>query len=213
MIPRGPENMIKSKALIIFQKNYIAGKVKTRLAKDIGDDKALAIFKDLVKATWSQIPHDLLDIHVFYSDFVDQNKMSKDYAYIKSHVQKGVELGERMIHAFRKILEKKKYSEALIIGTDCPFIRTDIYARALGLLAKNDYVLGPAKDGGYYLLGSKIVPTTIMGNINWSSPSVLDETVHAIQGENKTFALLEILPDIDTVEDVRNYWPPANYSR
>ena len=205
--------MTKSKALIIFQKNYIAGKVKTRLAKDIGDDKALAIFKELVTATWSQIPHDLLDIHVFYSDFVDQHKRSKEYSYIKSHVQKGVELGERMMHAFRKILEKKKYTEALIIGTDCPFIRTDIYARALGLLAKNDYVLGPAKDGGYYLLGSKIVPTTIMENINWSSPSVLEETLHAIQRENNTFALLEILPDIDTLEDVNNYWSSTTLSK
>ena len=148
-------------ALIIFIKNPQLGKVKTRLAKTVGDEKALEIYLKLSKITrencqilWrdASILRGLSNIqpYVFYSDFINTNDdWSNDI--FKKAVQSGEDLGDRMSNAFLFIL--KNHAKACIIGSDCPTLSVAILKSAFDVLDNHDFVVGPSTDGGYYLLG------------------------------------------------------------
>lgn len=189
--------------LIVFQKNLEKGKVKTRLARTVGDDKALNVFKALIKSTYDQIPTNMLDVHVFFGKRIEP----LDHPLHESaifHVQEGKDLGEKMTHAFEKLLNQG-YKKLMIIGTDCPFITRKIFDKALQHLESHDVVIGPANDGGYYLLGAKSSPQKIMQGIEWSTSTVLESTLKAIDRQGKTYQLLEVLTDIDNEEDFQKY--------
>jgi uncharacterized protein len=190
-------------ALIIFQKNFVLGKVKTRLAKTIGDAKALEVYKKLVETTYDQIPADLLDVHIYFDPEIEKiNHPLHESASF--HIQTGDDLGARMVCAFESTF-KLGYEKILIIGTDCPFITAEIYHRAIKAADDYDYVIGPALDGGYYLLGAKDSPKNIMKNIAWSTDTVLKSTLQSIEKEGKTYFLLEELTDIDDAEDFKKF--------
>jgi uncharacterized protein len=190
-------------ALIIFQKNFILGKVKTRLAKTVGDVKALEVYKKLVETTYDQIPTDLLDVHIYFDSTIEKiNHPLHESAFF--HIQTGNDLGVRMIRAFDSTFALG-YEKVLIIGTDCPFITAEIYQKAIGIPDDKDYVIGPANDGGYYLLGAKASPKDIMKNIAWSTDTVLKSTLQSIEKEGKAYVLLEGLTDIDDAEDYKEF--------
>ncbi|TFH41831.1 MAG: glycosyltransferase [ANME-2 cluster archaeon] len=192
-----------STALIIFQKNFFLGKVKTRLAKTIGDVKALEVFKKLVEKTYDQIPTDLLDVHIYFGSAIEKiNHPLHERASF--HIQTEDDLGARMVSAFESTF-KLGYEKVLIIGTDCPFIIADIYQKAIEILDDKDYVIGPANDGVYYLLGAKDSPKDIMKNIAWSTDTVLKSTLQSIEKEGKSYCLLEALTDIDDAEDFKEF--------
>lgn len=193
----------RSSALIIFQKCFTSGKVKTRLAKTIGDEKALAVYKKLVEITYDQIPTDLLEVLIFFTPAIEKlnHPLHENASF---YVQKGDELGSRMVNSFISAF-KSGFEKVLIIGTDCPFITGDIYRKAIEMLDDNDYVIGPAKDGGYYLLGAKESPGKIMKNIAWGTDTVLRSTLQSIEREGRTYSLLEELTDIDDEEDLKEF--------
>ena len=193
----------KSSALIIFQKSFISGKVKTRLAKTLGDEKALSVYKKLVEITYDQIPTDLLDVLIWFTPAIEKlNHPLHERASF--YIQKGDELGSRMVNSFESAF-RSGFEKVLIIGTDCPFITADIYRKAIEMLDDNDYVIGPANDGGYYLLGAKESPEEIMKNIEWGTDTVLRSTLKLIEQEGKTHSLLVDLSDIDDAEDYKEF--------
>ncbi len=192
-------------ALIIFIKNPALGKVKTRLARTVGDEKALDIYLELTQIT-RQNAKILRGVsrHVFYSDFYNHDDEWANDTFQK-HVQSGGDLGERMSNAFSDIL--KIYKHAIIIGSDCPTLTTTILELAFEKLKTHDFVVGPSTDGGYYLLGfgQNNVNDFVFKNMEWSTDKVLPTTLKRIEENEKTVFLLPELTDVDEEKDWNQY--------
>lgn len=186
---------------MVFMKNPVKGKVKTRLAKTVGDDKALEIYEMLLEYTESiAAPLKNCEKAIFYSDNIDANDLWKENNNCQKYIQDGNDLGERMKNAF-DFAFKNKYEKVVIIGTDCHELKTEILESAFTFLDCNDVVIGPATDGGYYLLGMKSVHKELFENMQWSTENVLLDTIKAIQNLNLHYHLLPALTDLDTEEN------------
>ena len=197
-----------SSALIIFIKNPRLGKVKTRLARTVGDKKALQIYRALLGHTRLVSLSLEMDRNLYYSHFIDHNDDWSDDDFVKQ-LQLGNDLGARMSNAFQETL--KQYDKAIIIGSDCASLSPELIKNAFKLLDDNDFVIGPALDGGYYLLGMTQLHLEIFQDIEWSTASVFDTTIQKIEALNKTYALLPKLSDIDTEADWIKYgWKLAH---
>ena len=192
--------MFDRRLLIIFIKNPVKGNVKTRLAKTMGEEKALQIYKSLLNHTQEITVELPCTKMVFYSDFVDENDNWKNEDY-KKHLQHGINLGERMLNAFN-LGFNKNFREILIIGSDCFELNKDIISKAFDALATSQFVIGPAKDGGYYLLGMKKIYKVIFENKIWSTASVLADTIQDFEKNNASYFLLSKLTDIDEEKDL-----------
>lgn len=188
-------------ALLIFAKNLVHGEVKTRLAATIGHEKAFAVYKELLKHTaviTSTLPVDKL---LFYSDFIEENPVWNHR--FQKHLQSGNDLGERMNNAFVYAFDEG-YEKVVIIGTDCFELDAEIIMKAFQQLMENDVVIGPAKDGGYYLLGLKKNHAQIFHNIAWSTATVFEETVAKSKELELTHHCLQELNDIDEEKDLHH---------
>lgn len=188
------------KALIVFQKNKILGKVKTRLAETIGGEKALDCYSQMIAYTHQQLSNVEADIHIYYSEFIEPSPHQNWHV----QTQKGEDLGEKMYNAFLD-LKSNIYDQVVIIGTDCLELTSEIINNAFTALSSSDYVLGPANDGGYYLLGLTELNDVLFLNKEWSNDKVFQTAIDVIQQQNKTVFLLGKLSDIDTFEDLRAY--------
>ena len=194
-----------SKAIIIFVRNPEKGKVKTRLAATVGDDKALEIYLQLLEHT-AAITKGLPDIsrYVFYSDAIGYKDRWSDGAYYKMIQEKG-DLGRKMYAAFEKVFSSG-HTQVLIIGSDCPGLTTEGLISAFESLSRHDVVIGPANDGGYYLLGLKEIREDFFLNKEWSTNSVYKATLEDIRALRLSCCCLPELVDVDTEED----WNLAN---
>jgi len=193
--------------LIIFVKNPVLGKVKSRLAQSIGEGKALSVYKKLLANTRETVGKLTLTKLVSYSDRIDQNDIWENELFIKSK-QKGSDLGERMYNALIDG-QNLSFDKICIIGSDIFELTPGIIENAFNLLNKYEVVLGPARDGGYYLIGMKSPVKDLFENKHWGSDSVLAETIENITRLGLTYKLLSTLNDIDSLEDInvkdRNY--------
>ena len=189
------------KAIIIFTRNPELGKCKTRLAKTIGDEAALEIYKHLLKHTANITKNIKADKFVFYSEHIKKNDIW-DETIFRKKLQKGNDLGERMENAFIDIFALA-YEKVMIIGSDLLDLKSEHITLAFDALNESEYVIGPAKDGGYYLLGMKVMHQKLFQNKKWGTSSVLKNTL--IDIENSNIKLLEELNDIDTFEDMQHY--------
>ena len=185
--------------LIVFVKNSVLGKVKTRLAKDIGNQAAFEVYKILVSKTEQAIQYLPIDKHIYFSDTIEETEWINDFKTI----QQGNDLGERMKNAFKGSFEKG-YQHIVLIGSDLPDISEDLIQKAFGKLKTFDTVFGPAEDGGYYLVGMKQLHNNLFDNIPWSTSEVFEETMKALKSQSISVGLLEKLNDIDTFEDLKN---------
>lgn len=186
--------------LIIFIKNLIPGKVKTRLAVTLGNKKALNIYKLLLHHTFEITNKLKCDKVIYYSDEIIYNDEWHQAGYHQK-LQQGKELGERMSNAFENTFSKK-YKKAVIIGSDCFQLSSGIIQESFNRLEENDVVMGPAKDGGYYLLGLKQMMKELFIHKSWGMSSVLPDTINDVIKSGKTFYLLQELRDVDTEADV-----------
>ena len=184
--------------IIVFVKNIVLGKVKTRLAKTIGDEAAFNIYSELVKITEKETTKADADRRIYFSDIIVDSKWLKDSKY----VQNGLDLGERMKNAFIEAFNDG-YEKVILIGSDLPDISKDILNQGLSALNKNDVVFGPAEDGGYYLIGLTKPHYQVFNNKPWSKPNLLETTLNDLKNQNIKFTLLETLNDIDTFEDLK----------
>ncbi|MFX1521628.1 MAG: TIGR04282 family arsenosugar biosynthesis glycosyltransferase [Promethearchaeota archaeon] len=192
---------MKDNALIILIRNPILGCVKTRLATDIGDAKALQIYKVLLKYTYSITREVQCSRLLFYSDFIDENDDWGTDNFTK-FLQVGSSFGERMRQAFEVALEN--HAKAVIIGSDCTELTPEIIREAFNQLDAFDVTLGPAKDGGYYLLGLKKVYPELFMNKQWSTSTVFSDTINDINRLGLSLFLLPVLSDIDNFDDLKN---------
>lgn len=188
---------MKKQLLIVFVKNSILGKVKTRLAKTIGDQNALAIYKELLAITENAIASINCDKVIYFSDAIEK----EDWQNCSKNVQFGVDLGAKMKNAFLDGFNSE-YESILLIGSDLPEISKTIIENGFNELEKNEVVFGPAQDGGYYLIGMTKIYNSIFESKPWSQPNLLNITLNELNQNNTDFSLLETLNDIDTYEDL-----------
>ncbi len=186
-------------ALIIFVKNPIIGKVKTRLAAKVGDEKALQIYLELLAHTRSIVNSVAADKFIFYSDAHDNNDLWPNTIYNKKN-QLGNNLGERMHNAFNELFAAG-YQKVFIIGSDCLELNAAIINQGSKELETSDVVIGPARDGGYYFLGMKKIHTALFENIDWSTEKVLTQTIAVCDNKQFPYTLLPVLNDIDEEAD------------
>lgn len=189
---------MKRDLVIVFAKNILLGKVKTRLAASIGDERAFEVYKYLVEITERETKRlEDADVHIYFSDVVIDDKWPGKPKF----VQQGNDLGERMLDAFERGFGMG-YERIIGVGSDLPDLTAEIMQQGLDALDTADTVFGPASDGGYYLLGMRTPIREIFRNKAWSTSSLLDATVQELRELGKSCALLSELNDVDTAEDL-----------
>ncbi len=193
--------------LIIFTRNPEPGKVKTRLAAATGDAFALKLYNKLREITLKAALESGADLAVFYSDYLPENDCFLAPG-VKAFRQQGKDLGSRMLNAFEKGFAAR-YRRIALIGTDCPELTGETLRKALALLNEHGAVIGPATDGGYYLIGLRTLLPDLFINRQWSTSRVCKDTINILEQHGVDCALLQELSDIDTVEDLENF----NFSR
>ncbi len=188
------------KALIIFTRNPELGKVKTRLAKSVGDESALKIYKFLLKHTVEITASLNVDKYVFYSENIHRDDIWDPEIYRKK-LQRGENLGERMKNAFAEIFGMG-YEKVIIVGSDIFDLEKKDVEVAYDALQTTNFVIGPAEDGGYYLLGMKEMKEEIFQNKEWGQNTVLKATLNDF-GKEK-YILLEKRSDVDYFQDIKD---------
>ena len=187
--------------LLIFTRNPELGKVKTRLAKSVGDKTALDIYQFLLQKTKEVTKNISCDKTVYYSE-----KIIEDDLWNRSNYQKkeqfGKDLGEKMKNAIEDGFNKK-YKKIIVIGSDLFDLKPSLISDAFKKLDNNDVVIGPATDGGYYLIGLKKIHLKIFENKNWGTSTVREDTLKNL--EKVDVHLLPMLNDIDVIEDIKNH--------
>lgn len=190
----------ENRLIMVFARNAELGKVKTRLAKTIGNENALAIYKALLEHTARVTCEVDASRVVYYSDFIEQADYFDAISFAKKQ-QQGGELGERMKAAFSDAYQSG-YQKVIIVGSDCYELDPLIIESAFEALNEHDIVVGPATDGGYYLLGMKTCHSKLFENKNWGTENVLLDTLLDIRELNLTYLLLDTLTDVDQEEDL-----------
>lgn len=190
-------------ALTIFVKNLIDGQVKTRLAATLGNDVAMEIYQQLLKNLKNNIQSFEVEKVIFYSDFIEEEDIW-DSAIFKKEIQQGNDLGIRMKNAFDVSLAAG-YEKTIIIGSDCPGIDKRILNTAFEKLSGFDIVIGPARDGGYYLLGMKKMYSFLFHDMEWSTDKVLQQTLFVCNRNHLTYFILPELSDVDEEKDLRYF--------
>ncbi len=195
--------MSSENLLIVFIKNPDLRKVKTRLAKSIGQAQALKVYDMLLSHTLNISQHLPCDKAVFYSERTEPGDQWAQSGFMQ-YIQEGDDLGEKMYNAFRYAFHRD-YRSAVIIGSDCLELSGSVINSAFRSLMSSDVVIGPATDGGYYLLGMNKLHDEIFVNKSWSSPYLLEETLISISRLNLSLKLMETLSDIDDINDLQKY--------
>lgn len=192
----------------LFAKPPVLGTVKTRLAADVGDEAASDLYTAFVA--------DLLNLHEATGDvrvlgFGGRNLATSE-AWARSvagdpyqvWAQPDGNLGLRMHAFFEHALALG--DRAVLIGTDSPNLPLAYVEQAFAALEKHDVVLGPASDGGYYLVGQRGSAQDIFGSIEWSSARVFEQTAVTVRRNQAALAVLPVWYDVDTLDDARMLW-------
>ena len=187
--------------LSIFVKNLIPGTVKTRLAKDLGIDVAIEIYKELVGITAEAINTLRVDKCVYYSEYIESNDQFDDTKYQK-HIQEGKDLGQRMQNCFYDAFESN-FDKIILIGSDTPDITDQIISKGFEELDKHDIIIGPAQDGGFYLIGMKEPHENLLDKRSYGHKEVLNELLDEIENRNLSVFKLPTLIDIDVKDDLK----------
>ena len=197
-LPTNPR--MAESTLIIFVKNPIPGTVKTRIARTVGDGQAVAVYRHLLRHTQEIARQLTCHRVVYYGDFINPDDGWNGY---DKRLQEGNDLGERMQEAFREQFEQGA-DRVAIIGSDCLTITAGHIESAFVALDQADVVIGPATDGGYYLLALKKLHTALFDGMPWSQPELSQRTELAILQNGLTFERLAELTDIDEWADYEN---------
>jgi rSAM/selenodomain-associated transferase 1 len=196
MMPRSSDS-----CLIQFAKAPVLGAVKTRLEPALGQVGCVALHRALVSWVFSrhlsvaQVDSEVWSDckHAFFDALLAP-------AAVPFRLQEGTDLGQRMAHAFADRL--LHYRNVLLIGSDCPGIDGDYIAAALQALQKVPAVFGPARDGGYVLVGLNRPCPALFEGVPWGTGSVMDVTRQRLLANRLPWLELDTLADIDRNEDL-----------
>lgn len=189
-----------SSALIVFVRQPQLGKVKTRLAATMGDAAALKVYELLLAHTYQLATAMDIPVYVYYANGIAETDIWQGDHFHKKE-QQGADLGLRMYNAFAETFAQG-HQNVIIIGSDCYALTAELVQTAFDQLHHCDAVIGPATDGGYYLLGLNRPVPDIFEDIAWSTNSVAAATMGKLYGLGCSVSMLQALPDIDEEKDV-----------
>ena len=207
--------MSASDAVIIFLRAPIRGRVKTRLARTLGEGKATEFYQLCVDATIDEIGSltQTAEKHIFYADPEPEYRVKRYVGRgFKISFQEGKDLGERLYNSFRSVLGGGM-KKAVIVATDVPDLTADVIVKAMDSLDSSDLVIGPSQDGGYYLIGMSALHPELFQGIDWGSDMVCQQTLEASQINGLKVKLLPRLIDIDTREDLIRWSRDARHNK
>ena len=194
--------------LIVFVKYPAPGTVKQRLAQQIGMDSAAKIYRQIAEAVVNNTaPQDAADYRVeICFDPKDDKQLVRSWLTSSDRfsAQQGTGLGARMLNAFICAFESG-FKRVILIGSDCPDISRQIIQQGFAHLQQKDIVIGPAYDGGYYLIGLRQPREEVFQDIEWGTEKVFQQTCDKIKAAGSSFTLLPTLRDVDRVEDLKYY--------
>lgn len=193
---------MEEQKLIIFMKNPILGEVKSRLAADIGEQSALQVYTVLLDKCREECQKVDSERHLYYHQQIVENDAWQEELFQKKLQVEG-ELGEKMSSAFFELQGEEEEMPTLIIGTDCYDLDHKLISLAFQALKMTDVVIGPANDGGYYLLGSRKYYPQLFEGIDWSTNKVMSQTLAKVNQMNLNYFLLQELIDLDTFDDLK----------
>ena len=189
--------------LIIFTRYPVPGQTKTRLIPALGAAGAATLQRHLTEHTLKTVEAlENVAISIYFSGGTTTQMaawLGEQWHY---QAQQGQDLGDRLIHAFQTS-EQQGYAKTVVIGIDCPGITDKILAAAFDELDSAEVVLGPAVDGGYYLIGLRQNVSGLFTDMPWGTAQVFSETQTRCQQLNLRLALLSMLQDIDEPADLR----------
>lgn len=193
--------------IIVMARAPEHGRVKTRLAAGIGHDAALVAYRHLLETTLhTATGGNLAPVELHLDGDMAHPLVQRLAAHpgVNLVIQQRGDLGQRMYLALARAL--RTFSNALIIGSDCPVMDTAYLETALQTLAGGtDLVIGPGEDGGYVLIGGNRADECIFSDINWGSDSVMRQTRKALARAGICYKELDTLWDVDTLEDYKRW--------
>ncbi|MFQ5965635.1 MAG: TIGR04282 family arsenosugar biosynthesis glycosyltransferase [Candidatus Scalinduaceae bacterium] len=192
-----------STSLVMFAKNPIPGKVKTRLVPSITPVEAAELYKAFIVDIANSICKlNCRRITIAYTLGNAEKSLRKIVGRSVGFMpQKGRNLGERMKNAFKQSFAKG-LKRVVIVGSDSPTLPISYIEKAFNVLKKVPIVIGPTFDGGYYLIGLSELDDAIFNGIKWSTSSVFDQTIKRMKSINKKLFVLPPWYDVDTSEDL-----------
>lgn len=197
--------------LLVFARLPEIGRVKTRLAQSIGNEKALAVYEAMLRDVLASIGSAAgqMEIEVLWAPTSSANAQSLGRAFGDRPLamQTGATLGDRLAMAFAERFFFHRTEMIVAIGVDDPLLSRATIDEAFALLESCDWVIGPATDGGYYLIGCRAASfdATVFQNIEWGSDSVMRTTLERIRAREQTVAVLPRRYDIDIEADLRRF--------
>jgi uncharacterized protein len=205
--------------LLVFARLPEPGRVKTRLAAELGPERALAVYEAMLRDLIASIGPSTPDTEIEFlwppTPGANGAALRRAFAQHTVAIQTGATLGDRLSMAFSERFFFHRTNKIVAIGVDDPLLPRELIEHAFALLDSCEYVLGPAEDGGYYLLGCRALSfePSVFQDIAWGTSSVLSSTIGRIAATGRTMALLPERFDIDTAEDLERYarvngWQP-----
>jgi len=197
--------------LLVFARLPELGKVKSRLAADLGEERALALYESMLRDLLSSIgpSTEETEIECLWppTPAADGALLRRAFGTHAVAMQTGSTLGDRLSMAFSERFFFHKTLEIIAIGVDDPRLPRTLIDHAFALLRSVEYVLGPASDGGYYLIGCRAASyePEIFQGIEWGTSSVLASTIARIAATGRTMALLPERYDLDTTQDLERF--------
>jgi rSAM/selenodomain-associated transferase 1 len=204
--------------VILFLKDFRAGRVKTRLAARLGDQGALEMYRAMVADLFANL-ESFKDVIVPYIDSIPElaesaSSLSSLLVRGKLKIQKGRDLGERMSNAFREVFSTG-VERAVLVGSDIPEIDGDLLEGYFKMLRTFPMAIGPAADGGYYLIGfqKRCFDPRLFRGVEWSTDLVFEQTLEKARSLKLPCYVGQELQDVDTIEDLESILSSGFYSR
>ena len=197
--------------LLVFARLPELGKVKSRLAQSIGEAKALAVYeamlRDLLASIGSSSEETEVEVMWAPSEAANGALLARAFGDAATAMQTGATLGDRLAMAFSERFYFHRTQKIIAIGVDDPRLARDTIDQTFSLLDSCEWVVGPAHDGGYYLLGCRAAAfdPEIFAGIAWGSEGVFAATLSKIRDWQSTVAILPQRYDIDVESDLRRY--------
>ena len=197
--------------LLVFARLPEPGRVKTRLAADVGAERALAVYEAMLRDVIASIGPSTPDTEIEFlwppTPHANGAALRSAFAQHAVALQTGETLGDRLSMAFSERFFFHRTQKIVAIGVDDPLLPRALIDHAFALLDSCEYVIGPAEDGGYYLFGCRAMSfePSVFQDIAWGTASVLSHTIGRIAATGRTMALLPQRFDIDTLHDLERF--------
>jgi rSAM/selenodomain-associated transferase 1 len=199
---------VSDRTLVVFVKEPRPGAVKTRLATAVGPEAAAHLYRTLAEGVLeatTPVPGEYERL-VFFDPREARRALREWLPGVSLRAQADGDLGERLADAFARAFRRGAVRVA-IVGSDVPGVTRDTALGALAALDEADVVLGPAEDGGYYLIALRAPHPELVRGIDWSTFAVLGQTLARAAVVGLAVRRLETLRDVDTLDDLRAAWP------